>query len=80
MDDKEEEGRGSQHRRVVNVSFTNSIKAAACAPWTLVAELTTWLKFLHELWKEWQFGSAGKKPAKDFTAIERGQVKSIYFF
>ena len=37
-------------------------------------------KFLHELWKEWEFGSAGKKPAKDFTAVERGRVKSKYSF
>jgi hypothetical protein len=33
---------------------------------------------LHDLWKEYQFGGPGRKPAKDFTASERGKVKVAF--
>jgi hypothetical protein len=35
-------------------------------------------KTLHELWLEYWVGTAGNKPAKDFTARERGAVKFRY--
>ena len=37
-------------------------------------------KVLHKLWKEWLVGSGGRKAAKDFTATERGWVKTKYSF
>ena len=40
--------------------------------------LTKTPKALHTLWLEWEFGIGGNKPAKDFTAIERGQVRFQY--
>ena len=33
---------------------------------------------LHTLWNEYEFGLANRKPAKDLTAAERGQVKYVY--
>ena len=36
------------------------------------------LQTLHMLWTEYQFGVGGKKPAKLFTARERGEVKFLY--
>ena len=33
---------------------------------------------LHVLWSEYQFGNGGNKPAKLFTARERGKVKFVY--
>jgi hypothetical protein len=33
---------------------------------------------LHTLWQEYEFGFGGRKPAKDFTAEERGRVKYSY--
>ena len=33
---------------------------------------------LNELWREYEFGMCGNKPAKDFTPHERGQVKVTY--
>ena len=33
---------------------------------------------LHVLWSEYQFGVGGNKPAKLFTARERGKVKFVY--
>lgn len=44
----------------------------------LVAALSTRPKSLHDLWNEWENGTAGKKAAKDFTQSERGKVKSQY--
>ena len=34
-------------------------------------------KDLHTLWKEWEFGLNGVKPAKDFTYHERGAKNLI---
>ena len=36
-------------------------------------------KTLHALWQEYEFGSPGKKPARDFTPAERGKVKHTYY-
>jgi hypothetical protein len=33
---------------------------------------------LHILWQEYEFGLGGRKPARQFTAIERGRVKFKY--
>ena len=35
-------------------------------------------KSLFDLWKEYQFGLNGEKPAKEFTLEERGKNKSMY--
>ena len=35
-------------------------------------------KTLFDLWKEYQFGLNGEKPAKEFTLEERGKNKSMY--
>jgi hypothetical protein len=35
-------------------------------------------KVVHDLWQEYVFGGAGRKPAKDFTPSERGACKHIY--
>lgn len=35
-------------------------------------------KDLNILWREYQFGLGGRKPAKQFTSAERGLVSSIY--
>ena len=32
----------------------------------------------HVLWQEWESGIAWRKPAKDFTATERGHVRFNY--
>ncbi|KAG3163294.1 hypothetical protein C6341_g12988 [Phytophthora cactorum] len=44
----------------------------------LVARLSKRPKDLFELWHEYQFGCGGLKPAKDFTAVERGLNKFAY--
>ena len=33
---------------------------------------------IYDLWEEWTVGIGGRKPAKDFTAVERGKVKYKY--
>jgi hypothetical protein len=33
---------------------------------------------LYTLWREYQFGLHGQKPAKDYTTTERGENKSNY--
>ena len=35
---------------------------------------------LHDLWKEYEFGSHGCKTAKDWTATERGRDKFKYYW
>jgi len=42
------------------------------------AKLSKMPKDLRTLWREYQFGLDGNKPAKDFTPQERGHVKCIY--
>lgn len=42
------------------------------------AVLSSKPKSLHDLWTEWCFGVNGNKPAKDFTAAERGACKYTY--
>jgi Transcriptional activator of glycolytic enzymes len=36
-------------------------------------------KTLHSLWQEFEEGLGGRKPAKMFTARERGRVKQMYY-
>lgn len=43
-----------------------------------VARLSKGPKDLFELWHEYQFGSGGRKPARDFTPSERGANKFAY--
>ena len=43
-----------------------------------VARLSKCPRDLYCLWKEYEFGLDGKKPAKDYTAVERGQCKYAY--
>ena len=42
----------------------------------LIAQLSKCPRNLHELWKEYEFGSGGFKAAKDFTEKERGQIRA----
>lgn len=35
-------------------------------------------KDLHVLWREYQFGLDGRKPARQFTSVEKGKVSSVY--
>lgn len=49
-------------------------------PRRLMATLSSRPKTLHDLWKEYQFGMSGKKPAREFTEFERGKAKSVYSF
>jgi Transcriptional activator of glycolytic enzymes len=42
------------------------------------ADLCPTPRTLHELWMEWQSGIAGRKPARLFTARERGRRKSTF--
>ena len=46
---------------------------------SLIAKLSNCPRSLHELWKEYEFGSGGFKAAKDFTERERGADKSKYY-
>ena len=45
-----------------------------------VASLMPRPRSVHDLWVEYQFGTGGRKPARSFTAEERGKVKSVYSF
>jgi Transcriptional activator of glycolytic enzymes len=44
----------------------------------LPAELSPMPKNLYDLWQEYQIGIAGRKPARNFTAQERGRCKFKY--
>ncbi|KAI2507360.1 hypothetical protein MHU86_7080 [Fragilaria crotonensis] len=43
------------------------------------ATLTKNPRSLHLLWQEYEFGIGGRKPAKNFTAVEQGRVKYAYY-
>ena len=45
----------------------------------LEARLTRCPKTLHDLWKEYEFGFSGCKPAKDVTSNERGKDRYNYY-
>ncbi len=45
----------------------------------LEARLTRCPKTLHDLWKKYAFGFSGCKPAKGFTARERGKDHYNYY-
>ena len=42
------------------------------------ANLLKCQRMLNDLWREYEFGMCGNKPATDFTPHERGQVKVAY--
>ena len=44
-----------------------------------IAKLSKCPKTLHDLWREYEFGFAGYKAAKDFTSRERGADKCKYY-
>ena len=44
-----------------------------------IARLSKCPKTLHDLWREYEFGLNGFKPAKDFTDSERGKDKYKYY-
>jgi len=43
-----------------------------------VASLGKTPRSVHQLWQEYQFGIGGRKPARTFSAVERGRVKVKY--
>ncbi len=43
-----------------------------------IAKLSKSPKDVWSLWKEYEFGLHGQKPARDFTAVERGANKYNY--
>ena len=43
------------------------------------AVLSAHPRTLHELWDEYTIGIGGSKPAKEYTAVERGRVKYKYY-
>ena len=45
----------------------------------LVAKLSRLPRTLHDLWYKWEFGFAGKKAARLFTAKERGKVTHTFY-
>ena len=48
-------------------------------PRPLIARLSKCPKTLNDLWAEYEFGVGGYKPAKLYTAQERGAVKDLYY-
>jgi hypothetical protein len=78
---------GQAARPIMNVITGEPAVAAAgeAAPLALplaapvvAATLSSLPRTLHALWIEYEFGTGGKKPAKDFTAAERGRCKYTY--
>ena len=71
----EDVGEGENHR--VNGGMQNNNRANGS---NIVKKdlLSSCPKDLHILWREYQFGLDGRKPAKQFTSAERGLVSSIY--
>ena len=63
-----------QQRAVENALAENDVEEHQTSP----ACLSRCPKTLHTLWIEYEFGLANRKPAKDFTASERGKVKYVY--
>ena len=48
-------------------------------PQAPIAQLSKCPRNLHDLWREYEFGFAGYKAAKDFTSRERGAYKYKYY-
>ena len=67
--------RRGQQRTVENALAEHDVEEQ---PQTAQAILSRSPKTLHTLWVEYEFGLANRKPAKDFTASERGKVKHAY--
>jgi hypothetical protein len=55
-----------------------AVNNAGQAPLVGSATLSPNPRTLHLLWHEYEFGLSGRKPAKDFTAEERGRNKYSY--
>ena len=62
-----------------NGSDDMDMDAPAVIPVVLETRLTKSPKTLHDLWQEYEFGFHGCKPAKDWTATERGRDKFKYY-
>jgi len=63
------------------VILTNSVPSIverAAPPAHTAPKLQKYVKNLYLLWKEYEFGLDGKKPAREFTTYERGQNKCSY--
>lgn len=60
-------------------SESNNIGNAGTGDERRVPTLSRLPRTLHDLWFEWEFGFAGKKPARLFTAAERGKVKHTFY-
>ena len=70
---------GTQQQRSDRETRDNFIEAAeAIVRPQLMAVLTKAPRTLFDVWAEYAFGIAGNKPAKDFTAHERGQNRFAY--
>ncbi len=50
----------------------------AVPPAHIAPKLQKYVRNLYLLWKEYEFGLDGKKPAREFTRYERGQNKCTY--
>lgn len=60
--------------RHVNADENNAINPVS----DINATLSNMPRTLHELWNEYEFGSGRSKPAKHFTASERGKCRYAY--
>jgi hypothetical protein len=60
-------------------AVTDEVMEDVHVPVVMEAKLTKCPKTLHDLWKEFEFGFSGLKPAKDWTAAERGRDKYKYY-
>ena len=60
-------------------AVTDEVMEDVHVPVAVEAKLTKCPKTLHDLWKEFEFGFSGLKPAKDWTAAERGRDKYKYY-
>jgi hypothetical protein len=76
------EPRTSQHQEAESYLFNDEegiVDANVPVPLVLQARLTKCPRSLYDLWKEYEFGFQGCKPAKDWTASERGKDRFKYY-
>jgi hypothetical protein len=70
---------GTQRQREEREARNNFEAAAeALVGPVLVAELSRAPKTIFDVWMEYAFGIGGRKPAKDFTSLERGANRFAY--
>ena len=55
------------------------MRANALTPVVLEARLLRCPRSLHDLWKKFEFGYSGCKPAKEWTTVERGRDRFNYY-